>query len=265
MNSADKVADRLNNQVMAQVKKEFPTATFKKFIVVTHSMGGLVAHALIQNAKVKDKIAGVVHGVCLPAVYQRLTVGWDGWKASTGLMNSVKAWATKFMFGDTSERLTAVLASASGALELLPFANYSNAADFPKTPKARLILKANTPAGEIIESLPKMNDPYNEIYKRKDCWWAMINPDFIDPAGIIADQVKKEKLGGIFDVHINNIVTARKLHDHIKDCYYSNSYAHYGADQEHKAFGQVVWRCKEMLNISSESELIELMALHRII
>mgnify|MGYP001578189251 FL=1 len=140
MKSADNVADRMNNEVMAQIKKEYPTAKFKKFIVVTHSMGGLVTRALIQNDKVKDNIAGVVHGVMpasgAPAVYQRLTVGWDGWKASTGLLNSIKAWATKFMFGNTSERLTATLASAPGGLELLPFANYSNALDFPKNRKA---------------------------------------------------------------------------------------------------------------------------------
>lgn len=266
-NSADKIADRLNNEVMAQVKKEYPTAKFKKFIVVTHSMGGLVTRVLIQNDKVKDKIAGVVHGVMpasgAPAVYQRLTVGWDGWKASTGLKNKVTAWATKFMFGNTSERLTAVLASAPGALELLPFANYSNAQDFPKNPKAWLILKANTPTGEITASLPQTADPYNEIYKRKDSWWAMINADFIDPAGIIADKIiKKGKYASIFDVYVNNIVVVRKLHDHIKDSYHSNTYAHYGADQEHQSFGQVVWRCQEVLNISSEQELIELMELY---
>ena len=267
MESANKIADRLNNEVMVQVKKEYPTAKFKKFIIVTHSMGGLVTRALIQNEKVKDKIAGVVHGVMpasgAPAVYQRLTVGWDGWKASTGLMNSVQAWVTKFMFGNTSERLTATLASAPGGLELLPFANYSNAVDFPKNPKAWLILKANTPTGEITASLPQTADPYNEIYKRKDSWWAMINPDFIDPAGLIADKIiKKGKYDSIFDVYVNNIVIVKELHEHIKDSYHRNTYAHYGADQEHKAFGQVMWRCQEVLNISSEQELIELVSLY---
>ncbi|WP_434277242.1 lipase family alpha/beta hydrolase [Acinetobacter sp. CE-15] len=266
MKSADHVADRLNNEVMAQVKNEFPSAKFKKFIIVSHSMGGLVTRALIQNEKVKDKIAGVVHGAMpasgAPAVYQRLTVGWDGWKASTGLFKSAAAWATKFMFGNTSERLTAILANAPGGLELLPFSNYSNTVDFPKNPKAWLVIKAKTPSGEITATLPKSNDPYNDIYKRKDCWWAMINPDFIDPAGLVAKTVDKDGYDSIFDVYRDTLVIVKKLHDHIKDAYHPNTYANYAADNSFKAFGQVVWRCKEELNISSENELIELMSLY---
>ncbi|OBY74177.1 esterase/lipase family protein [Acinetobacter gyllenbergii] len=266
MNSADKVADRMNNEVMAQIKREYPTAKFKKFIVVTHSMGGLVTRALIQNDKVKDKIAGVVHGVMpasgAPAVYQRLTVGWDGWKASTGFVNSIKAWATKFMFGDTSERLTATLASAPGGLELLPFANFSNAVDFPQNPKAWMLIKAKTPAGEITASLPQTADPYTEIYQRKDSWWAMMNPDFIDPAGLLKQEANEKGYESTFDIYAKNIEIVVKLHDHIKDSYHPNTYAHYGSDTEHQSFGQVVWRCKEVLNIRSEAELIELMSLY---
>lgn len=266
MDSADYVADRLNNQVMKQVKKEFSTLKFKKFIIVTHSMGGLVARALIQNDKVKDQIAGVIHGVMpasgAPTVYQRLSVGWDGWKASTGLMNSFKAWITKFMFGDTSERLTATLASAPGGLELLPFPNYTNAQDFPENPKAWLLLKANTPKGEITASLPKTNDPYTEIYKREDSWWAMMNPNFIDPAGLLKQEANELGYNSTFDVYRNTINIVRELHTYILDAYHPNSYAHYGADTTYKSYGQVVWRCKEQLNISSEQELIELMGLY---
>lgn len=266
MNSAEKVADRLNNEVMAQVKKEFPTAKFKKFIIVSHSMGGLVTRALIQNDKVKDKIAGVVHGAMpasgAPAVYQRLTVGWDGWKASTGLLNSLKAWVSKFMFGDTSERLTATLASAPGGLELLPFANYSNTVDFPKNPKAWMLIKAKTPTGEITASLPQTADPYTEIYQRKDSWWAMMNPNFIDPAGLLKQEANEKGYESTFDVYVDNVDIVKKLHNHIIDTYHPNTYANYAADESFKAFGQVVWRCKEELNISSANELIELISLY---
>lgn len=266
MDSADYIADRLNNEVMAQIKKEFPRLSFKKFIIVTHSMGGLVTRALIQNEKVKDQIAGVIHGVMpasgAPTVYQRLSVGWDGWQASTGLFNRFKAWITKFMFGDTSERLTATLASAPGGLELLPFPNYSNRQDYPDNPKAWLLLKANTPQGEITASLPKTNDPYTEIYQRKDSWWAMMNPDFIDPAGLLNVEAQEQKLESAFDLYVRNIEVARELHSHILDVYHDNSYAHYAEDSQHKSYGQVVWRCEEQLNICSEHELIELMGLY---
>lgn len=262
MQSADDVANRMNNEVMTQVKKEFPTASFKKFIIVTHSMGGLVTRALAQHVAVKDKIAGVVHGVMpasgAPAVYQRLTVGWDGWKASTGVGNGIKAWLTKGMFGKNSERLTATLASAPGGLELLPFANYSNAKEYPNSPKAWMLIKADTPTGEITATLPKTDDPYTEMYKRKDSWWAMMNPDFIDPAGLMEQEAKEKGYSDIFDVYRLNVNIVRDLHNHIQNFYHPTTFAHYGADEEYKSYGQVVWRCKEKLNISSEEELIEL-------
>ena len=76
--SAELVAARMNNEVMAQIKKEFPCSVFKRFIIVTHSMGGLVTRALVQDPAVKDNIIGVVHGVMpasgAPAVYDGM--GW---------------------------------------------------------------------------------------------------------------------------------------------------------------------------------------------
>lgn len=266
INAAEKIADQLNAEVMTQINKEFPTAKFKQFIIVTHSMGGLLTRALIKNEKVKDKIAGVIHGVMpatgAPAVYQRLTVGWDGWNASTGIFKSLKAWASKFMFGDTSKRLTATLASAPGALELLPFPHYANPKESPRNPKAWLMIKAQTPTGEITASLPKTSDPYHEIYKRKNSWWAMMNPDFIDPAGLLAQEAQDQQLENSFEVYRRNINIAQKLHEYIQDSYHTQTYAHYGADDGFKAFGQVVWRCKEVLNIRSEQELIELIHLY---
>ena len=165
------------------------------------------------------------------------------------------------MFGNTSERLTATLASAPGGLELLPFSNYVNP-ESSINQKAWLIIKANTPTGEITATLPKTDDPYTEIYKRKDTWWAMMNPDFIDPAGLMQKEANNDNLNSSFDIYLRNIKIVRDLHDHIKDAYHENSYAHYGADEDFKSYGQVVWRCKEILNISSENELIELMNLY---
>ena len=73
--SAISVKERLNSMVKPQIAKEFPKATFKKYIIVTHSMGGLVTRALIQDGEVAGDILGVIHGVMpasgAPTVYKR--------------------------------------------------------------------------------------------------------------------------------------------------------------------------------------------------
>jgi predicted alpha/beta hydrolase family esterase len=50
-----------------------------KVIIVTHSMGGLVARYASQVSGAKDKILGIVHGVIpdlgSPAAYRRMKVG----------------------------------------------------------------------------------------------------------------------------------------------------------------------------------------------
>ncbi len=266
--SAELVAARMNNEVMQQLKKEFPSSIFKKFIIVTHSMGGLVTRALIQNPSIKDNIVGVVHGVMpasgAPAVYQRLTMGWDGFKATDGgLFDKIGAWVAAPMFGKDSKDLTAVLASAPGALELLPFANFRNNIEIPNSPKAWLILKAiktksQSNNGTITAYLPQTDDPYTEIYKKKDVWWQMVNEDYIDPSGQITEKLDSKNGKTVFDEYTKVIDVVLELHNLIKDHYHENTYAHYAQDGDHKAFGQVTWTCHDKLNISTEDELINL-------
>lgn len=191
-------------------------------------------------------------------------MGWDGFKATDGgLFDKIGAWAAAPIFGDNSEKLTAVLASAPGALELLPFANFRNNIEIPNSPKAWLILKATKTKsqsnnGTITAYLPQTDDPYTEIYKKKDVWWQMVNEDFIDPNGTLTAELDTKNGQTLFDKYCNVIDIVEKLHNFIKDHYHGNTYAHYAADDTHKAFGQVTWTCNDKLNISTEDELIHL-------
>lgn len=95
-------------------------------ILVTHSMGGLVARYACTTGGVGDQVLGVVHGVQpvtgSPAAYRRMKEGWE------------RSWPlpTERIFGPTGRDVTAVLANIPGGLELLPSADYVDNAENAK-------------------------------------------------------------------------------------------------------------------------------------
>ena len=288
--SAISVKERLNSMVKPQIAKEFPKATFKKYIIVTHSMGGLVTRALIQDGEVAGDILGVIHGVMpasgAPTVYKRLANGWDGKEVTGNFVDSI----AKHVFGATSAKLTPVLGNAPGGLELLPFPNFMTTYDDNPTVKVKPWLKLiakNKNGKKITATLPK-SDPYSEIYYRTDTWWRMINTDFLDPNQSIRNEAfpKSEKMpiefGNIaevkaqqeaykevkkptkYDVDLSlqaafskTLTVVEIFHDKIADSYHDNCYAHYGNDPRFLAFSEVVWETDQILEIETEEDLIE--------
>ncbi|ENX18134.1 hypothetical protein F895_00203 [Acinetobacter sp. CIP 64.2] len=260
--SAKYVAHMMQNYVKAQIKKEFPKQEFKKFIIVTHSMGGLVTRALIQESSVKDDILGVMHGVMpasgAPTVYQRICRGWEGGEVVDGWIAKIKANKSAQVFGATSERLMPVLANSPGALQLLPFGNFlqHKAQDGSQT-KTWLTLRARNRSGEIVTARLPKDDPYSDIYTRTDTWWSMINEGFIDPAGILEAQLDQESGLGIVDFYLRNVKKVQDFHSKIADSYHPNTYAHYGRDEKHLAYNEVLWSTEQVLPIDTEDDLIE--------
>lgn len=115
----------------------------EKVILVTHSMGGLVARYCTGHLGGALDVLGVVHGVMpatgAAAAYKRVKAGTEG---SAGLV-----------LGDDAAKVTAVFAQAPGALQLLPSTDYGmgwlRVRDF-----------------ERVVSLPKQ-EPYSEIYLKR--------------------------------------------------------------------------------------------------
>lgn len=250
--SAIDVQKRLINKVKPQAMKEYPCAEFKKFIIVTHSMGGLVTRSLIQK-EINSDILGVVHGVMpasgAPAVYQRLSNGWDG-KATTGsIIDSISA----LIFGHNSARLMSVLGNAPGALELLPFGNFRN--DQGGTEWLRMKTQ-NLVGNTILANVPKTTDPYNEIYMNRDVWWRMINEDGLDPANMLGERMAIENKSDVFSFYEDNILKVKRFHEVISDSYHENCYAHYGNDENFKAFSEVTWTSETRMNVNSENDLL---------
>ena len=125
-----------------------------KVIVVTHSMGGLVARRAAQ--KDSSQILGVVHGVQpvggAPVVYRRLRAGTEV-KEGFDQMGAGTAAVLGWSAADT----TPALACAPGALELLPTQHY---------PPGWLTFEQGTDGiGQAMPPLPKA-DPYDEIYSK---------------------------------------------------------------------------------------------------
>ncbi|AZN36162.1 esterase/lipase family protein [Iodobacter ciconiae] len=212
--SGKKLAERIDKLIegyKAQGKK------CEKVILVTHSMGGLVARAICHPAhgKLNDKVLGIVHGV-MPALgaaaaYRRMRAGWE----SGGIVSRV--------LGHKGPNVTAVLANAQGGLELAPNEEYGK--DW---------LKFVNKNGIDLGSRPKTGDPYAEIYKvsTKEKWWGLLVEDWLNPAGLDeAGLVSSQK----------KIIKAQLYHSDIASYYHEISYAHYGNDPKHKAFKDVVW------------------------
>ena len=223
------IAKRIENLIKSYNDKGFQC---EKVILVTHSMGGLVARAVIhpEIGDISEKILGVVHGV-MPAMgagaaYKRMRCGVE----SSGVLGNISAG----VLGDNAADVTAVLASAQGALELLPNRAYG---------KHWLQLKRKK---KVIKSWPE-NCPYEEIYKIRGKWFGLFREDLINP--------------GRFDRRdFSNTITlldrAKIFHEKIGDTYHDESYAHYGVDSDKKAWHKVVWEADENFEINEVDSLI---------
>jgi pimeloyl-ACP methyl ester carboxylesterase len=194
----------------------------EKVILVTHSMGGLVARHCSEALGYRDKILGIVHGV-MPATgsataYKRVKAGWesDGTIAGEG---------ARHVLGATAEEITAVFAQSAGALQLLPGADYGNG-----------WLRISD--GDQSPTLPQYGDPYGEIYLKRREWWGLIDDLIINPLDVAKKTVAQD--WALFADLINGDVIP--FHNAIAQKYHAHSYVFYGDDKTHKTWGDVVWK-----------------------
>jgi pimeloyl-ACP methyl ester carboxylesterase len=231
-----------------------------KVILVTHSMGGLVARACAQ--RIPDKIAGVIHGVMpalgAPAAYRRMACGTESSSPDHGPLDNLAAAALAKILGETTEKTTAVLATAPGALELLPNHLYpapwlhvrvtttlgksppsSGASDHKAT-------RTGLSPGDYLH-LPsaKSPNPY-DLYRDMGSWYRLINPALVDPAGKYQRSPER-----VEKAVTDAIATAEKFHRELGDYYHPNSYAFFGDDQHKRSYGEVRWVARQSAGAST--------------
>lgn len=200
----------------------------EKVILVTHSMGGLVARALIhpEMGNIADKVLGVVHGVMpaigAPAAYRRMRCGFE--ESYLGVDPAPK------VLGNYGAEVTAVLGNSEGGLQLLPSDAYGNH-----------WLQA-WHGGTQLLSLPRNGDPYEEIYKARGKWYGLLREAWINPANQASKGYKQTCL------FLDN---AKAFHQKIAKTYHPRSYAHYGADPNRPSWEHVAW---ELLESCSATE-----------
>ena len=119
----------------------------KKVILVSHSMGGLVARACSEHSEIsaKDKILGIIHldtpFVGTTSAYRRIKAG-------------IESFVTGLALGNTGEKVACLMVHMPGGLQLLP----SN--DFTTLAGKWLHVYVN---GKKQDSCP-IHDVYKDIY-----------------------------------------------------------------------------------------------------
>lgn len=212
-------------QKLDKIKQEYG-ARFHKFIIVTHSMGGLLTRRLVQLRG--GDIAGVVHGVMpaegAAAAYRRIVAG-------SGDVGALPA----YVLGKNTEHVTAVLANAPGGLELLPSKAYNDGKPWLFLNGSGLMNGKDLHTNVV--PLPK-SDPYEEIYKADGVWWEMVKEELIDPANIVKKNIPNKSVKNVYKLKINDV---KNFHDKITNKYHPCTYVNYGHDSKHLSFGTLTW------------------------
>lgn len=233
--------DDAAKQLRARIEKliEFwgqGNRTCKKVILVTHSMGGLVARACAKQ--IPDQILGVIHGVMpalgAPACYRRIASGTERTNPSDGPLDKPVTGIIADILGDTPERTMPVMAHSPGALQLLPNHMYPD----PWLNVCIVNRVNNKDTTREVVHLP-VGNPY-DLYRDMQSWYRLIDPKLADPAR----KFRNEQ--GAKDAIRKVIESVEQFHRETLDTYYHpNTYAFFGADPDHKSFGAVSWVARD--------------------
>ncbi|WP_322401896.1 hypothetical protein [Massilia luteola] len=208
----------------------------QKVILITHSMGGLVARACAKQ--IPERILGVIHGVMpalgAPACYRRIACGTETWSPSNGKVDNIKAEHVADILGEHPRDTMAVMATSPGALQLLPNHLYPQ-------PWLHICLVSRVNNKDVpreVVHLP-VGNPY-DMYRDTRSWYRLIDPVLADPAKKYNDEAE------VIDMIRKAVNNAERFHRQVLDTYYHpNTYAFYGADPEHMSFGAVRWVARD--------------------
>lgn len=163
------------NEFIDKVVKAHPPC--EQVILVTHSMGGLVARSAVLEHGANAKVLGIVHGVQpatgSAAAYWRMKAGFERPRKIRGVADA-KAYATTWVLGTNGEEVTALLGNMPGGLQLLPSQHYTTNGG------SKQWLQFEDHEGKQLAAMPK-SDPYEEIYKKDKEYWRLLNPEHLAP------------------------------------------------------------------------------------
>lgn len=192
-----------------------------KAIIVTHSMGGLVARMAIAMHGAEGSMHGVFHGVQpatgAPLAAKRFRVGAESEGPSSfpgqdGYLNAA-------LMGRDENEFVAVTANAPGPLELLPMPDYNDGKPW------WIFARIN---GDPVMTLPKGGNAYDDIYTSQKWYGLVPDSSMLDPARITKDRLdkspKKKTVLGNFNEVLSVVVGNQRK---IKNKYHGYTYAAY--------------------------------------
>lgn len=187
--------------------------TCEHVVLVTHSMGGLVARQALK-AGAAANVLGVVHGVQpvtgSGAAYWRMKAGFE---RKYELPNPA-AW----VLGTNGAEVTALLGHMPGGLQLLPSPRYKDNSGSPHW------LRLEGPQG-LIAQLPE-RDAYEEIYKNADhdAYYRLINQEYLLP-----EKKPKITLQDAWETCTTLLDEAKAFHEDLGDTHHDETQAFYGS------------------------------------
>lgn len=229
--SAREVAERIRGLVKGYQKRGFKC---DEVIIITHSMGGLLARAIIHPkygnllSDPSVKVLGIYHNVMptmgAAASYKRMRFGF---LEGTGMV----AETTARILGIDGKHATAILANAPAALELFPGSAYGKA-----------WLKVVDGSGREIWSLPGNGENALEsIYLQPaEKWWRLINPSWVNPGNL------QPKFGGGLKSVLERVKQAAAFIEDIKTTFHpTNCYGSFCSSSERPSYGEIIFKIAE--------------------
>ncbi|HDR9588372.1 TPA: alpha/beta hydrolase [Burkholderia stabilis] len=190
-----------------------------KAIILTHSMGGLVARMAIAIHGGAGMMHGVFHNV-LPATGAPIAA--KRFRTGGGSEGGVNGFINGALLGSNADEFVAVAANAPGPLELLPMPDYHNG-------EAWWIFSRLD--GTPVMKLPKEGSAYKEIYSSSK-WYGLVpeqSVSLLDPAGIVKKRLdalpNKTTVSENFNDLMSVVVDNQKK---IINAYHDKTYIAYG-------------------------------------
>jgi len=218
-----------------------------KAIVITHSMGGLVARMASALCGGSEDILGVVHGVQpatgAPVFAKRFRTGAEGDNFLERLIN-------QFLMGRDAAEFVAVASYAQGPMELAPMPDYMNGEPW--------WIVVDRKGRERLR-MPETN-AVNDLYT-SGAWYGLLpDPGILDPAGVVRKYLDSIHCkDSVHEHYIKTMKSVGKRQDALTDAYHPNTYALFGsgaispnekgeirekseAEANLLTFGKVIWQ-----------------------
>lgn len=255
--NAKEIAKRIRAVMALYTKRGL---TCDKVILVTHSMGGLLARALIhpKYGNLKEQVLGIYHNVMpthgAAAAYKRIRCGFEG------------GWPLANVLGKDGKDVTCVLANSPGGLELLPNQHYGKPWLKVVDQNNKLLMQWPSPqfenfeqrfirdqarlhpdlVSDLIQRKTAEATPERDIYTQPEsAWWRLFNPLWVNPANL-----NPESEDWMTDV-MERTRKAAVFYRDIAQTFHPVTYASYCASSTQLSYGDVVWKVQPDSQIDS--------------